>query len=345
MSADGASKAPPRREAELGAFVVGVAFDGTGSTLAAATGAGAMHLLAADPSVGDAPRMVELHRGAALGFARHPDGKSFVSAGDDGRLVRATCDGGVEDLLTIAGKWIDAVATHGAKNLIAAVVGREIHLLGPSGARVLAPHPSSVAAIAFSPDGTRLAAAHYGGVAIWLTQKAGESAKKLNWKGSHVAVAYSPNGRLLATGTQDNAIHFWRLASGADAQMQGFLAKARSLAWSADSNWLTSSGADTVVAWGFAGKGPEGMPPLELQPSANGVLLTQVCAHPAAPFIAFGGADGAVEIADLEKKRVMPLAGPCDSPVSALAWSPDGWRLAAGTESGKLRCFELKPRG
>jgi WD40 repeat protein len=40
----------------------------------------------------------------------------------------------------------------------------------------------------------------------------------------------------------------------------------------------------------------------------------------------------------------MPLAPPVDSPVSAIAWSPDGWRVAAGTESGLLRLFDLRPR-
>jgi WD40 repeat protein len=100
------------------------------------------------------------------------------------------------------------------------------------------------------------------------------------------------------------------------------------------------------VCWGFAGKGPEGQPPLELQPPGDEpVLITRVAAHPAAPFVLLGFADGQVHVADIAKKRVTPLDGPTGSPVSALEWSPDGWRLAAGTEAGTLRLFDLRPRG
>ena len=335
---------PPRREIALGAFVVGLAFDASGRMLALSTGAGRVGFLSSDPASGEAMREVAAHGGASLCFARGA-GVGFVSGGDDGRLIAVDPGGQVAELAQAKGKWFEAVAVHQTRRLTAAAVGRFVHLVTDSGTHVLGPHPSTVADIAFSPDGSRLAAAHYGGATIHLTARPGEKPRQLAWKGSHLAVRYSPNAKFLATATQENALHVWRLASGADMQMQGYATKVRSLAWTSDSNWLLSSGVEICVCWGFAGKGPEGQPPLELAPPGAPAVISRVAAHPAAPFVLLGFADGAVSIADIAKRRVMPLAEPTGSPVSALDWSPDGWRLAAGTEAGTLRLFDLKPRG
>ena len=340
-----APSGPPRRELDAGAYVVGIAFDATGSTLAFSTGAGQVAVLPSDPEGTQVPRAVTAHAGASLCFARGIDGTGFVSGGDDGRLVAIAADGGIAELAQARGKWFEAVAVHPARRLIAASVGKFVHLVTDGGTHVLGPHPSTVSDIGFSPDGSRLAAAHYGGTTVHLTARPADKPRQLAWKGSHLAVRYSPNAKFLATATQENALHVWRLASGADMQMQGYATKVKSLAWTSDSNWLLSGGVEICVCWGFAGKGPEGQPPMELTPSGAPSVITRVAAHPAAPFVLLGFADGAIQIADIAKKRVTPLAEPTGSPVSALDWSPDGWRLAAGTEAGTLRLVDLKPRG
>lgn len=335
--------APPQQALELGGYVVGIGFTNDGR-VAVATGAGKLVFVTGAATAASITGEVAVHRGASLSFARDPASDAFLSGGDDGRLVRIGADGATTELLDTKGKWIDAVASSARRGLIAASAGKQVHLLKAGTVHVLGPHPSTVTDVSFSPDGSRLAATHYGGVSIHLTDRPGEKPRTLAWKGSHLAVRYSPNTKFVATATQENAIHVWRLASGADMQMQGYLTKVKSLAWSADSNWLVSSGAEIAVCWGFAGKGPEGQPPLELNTHSVGATVARVAAHPSGPFMALGFSHGAVEIADLEKKRVLPLAAAVDSPISAIAWSPDGWRVAAGTESGVLRLIDLKPK-
>ncbi|MBL8698353.1 MAG: WD40 repeat domain-containing protein [Alphaproteobacteria bacterium] len=335
--------APPQQALEVGGYVVGIGFAADG-TVAVGTGAGKTVYVSGAATAAAIRGEVVVHRGAALSFVRDPAGDAFLSGGDDGRLVRVGADGALSEVFDTRGKWIEALAINTNRRLVAAAAGRQVHLIKSDRIHDLGPHPSTVMDVTFSPDGSRLAAAHYGGVSIHLTDKPGEKPKPLNWKGSHLGLRYSPNAKFLATATQENAIHVWRLASGADMQMQGYLTKVKSLAWTWDSNWLVSSGAEIAVCWGFAGKGPEGSPPLELNTHSVGATVAQVAAHPSAPFVALGFSHGAIEIADLEKKRVLPLAAAIDSPVTAIAWSPDGWRIAAGSESGVLRLIDLRPR-
>lgn len=323
----------------LGAHVTAIAFDHAGTVGAFALGDGRLALV---DGTGD-PRPVAAHKGAVLSLAAHPAG-GFLSGGDDGRLVHVGLDGGVGEIALFKGKWLEAIATHARAGLFAVAVGKELHLFGREGGpRVLGPHPSTVTDIDFSPDGSRIAGAHYGGVSIWTVRNPSDQPRKLAWKGSHLKLRYSPNGRFLATTTQENAIHVWRLASGADMQMAGYPAKIKSLAWSADGGLLLSSGAEPFVCWSFAGKGPEGQPPVEFGGIA-GVLISVIAVHGSSPFAVAGFSDGALQLGDLEGKRATPLKAPGEAPVSALAWSGDGWHVAYGCENGEAGLIDLAPR-
>ena len=335
-------KQPRVRQFALGAYIAGVAFSRDGETLAAATGAGEIHLRAV---AGEDAKVAKAHAGAVLSFAAHPDGVSFLSGGDDGRLVRTTLDGTCEELLKIPGRWIETIAVH-PTGVFACAVGKELRIWakGATAPATAGPHPSTVAAIDFSPDGSRVTAAHYGGVSVWQVAKPGERPRTLNWKGSHVQVRYSPNGRFIATTTQDNAIHVWRLSSGQDMQMAGYRTKVRQLVWTADSRWLLSDAADCFVAWDFTGKGPEGQPPLEFG-FGDGAVMTGIACHPSSPFLVGGFENGGVRLGDLDGKRELVLREAPEEDGKALravAFSPDGWRAAAGGEDGTLLTFDLK---
>jgi WD40 repeat protein len=335
---------PPLRQFELGAYVSGVAFTRDGALLAAATGAGEIRFF---DVAGEGTRSVKPHRGAILSFAAHPDGVSFLSGGDDGRIVRTTRDGASEQLGEIKGRWIEVLATH-KTGAFACVAGKDVKLWAPGEAEpaTLGPHPSTVSAIDFSPDGSRIVAAHYGGVSIWQVKRPAEKPRTLNWKGSHIQVKYAPNGKFLATTTQDNAIHVWRLSTGQDMQMAGYRVKVRQLVFTANSRWLLSDAADCFVAWDFSGKGPEGQPPLEFG-FGDGATMTGIAGHPEAPFLIGGFENGAIRLGDLDGKRELTLREPDDDakPVRSIAFSPDGWHAAAGSEDGRLAMFSLKPKG
>src|ERR1700692_38115 len=113
-----------------------------------------------------------------------------------------------------------------------------------------------------------------GGVTLWW---AGTEAAPvmLEWKGAHIAVTFSPDGRNVVTAMQENALHGWRLDDGKDMRMSGYPAKPRSLAGSARGRSLAPSGANAAILWAFQSKdGPMGKPPLEL--GARQELVTRV---------------------------------------------------------------------
>jgi WD40 repeat protein len=336
-----APQLPAKREFALGAYVSGAAFSADGETAAFALGSGTVKLVTvADNSTRD----VAAHKGAILSFAPHPDGVSFVSGGDDGRLLRVGVDGSVAEIGKAQGRWIDALATHKSGG-IACGIGKEIWYWAPGATepKKLGPHPSTIAALDFSPDGSRVAGAHYGGASIWQVRNPASAPRKMDWKGSHLAIKYAPSGKFLATTTQDNAIHVWRLTNGQDMQMAGYRTKVKFLAWTANARFLLSDAADCFVCWDFSGKGPEGQPPVEYG-FGDGAGMTAIVAHPDSPFVCGGFENGGLRLGDMDSRRDLELRAPEEAhkPIRAMAWSQDGWRIAAGAEDGYAVLFDLK---
>ncbi|MBM3622692.1 MAG: WD40 repeat domain-containing protein [Alphaproteobacteria bacterium] len=333
-----AERLPPSRRVETGAWVSGLTYDRTGRTLGVACGDGRVWCI--DTTNDSPPSPPEpAHRGVSLSIIANPSGDSFISGGDDGRLLRH--GDAARELESFKGRWFERLAGHTKTATLAAVAGKEIVVYGASGRRVLGPHPSTVADIDFSPDGSRLVAAHYGGVTIHVLKPADAAPRSLEWKGSHVAVRYSPDARFIATGTQDNALHVWRLATGKDMQMSGYPVKVKQLAWSHDARFLFGTATSLFTGWPFAGKGPEGKPPIQFGDEGAGIM-TAIAAHAADSFIAAGFDTGEVQVGDSKTRRsaVIKLAG--DGQVSALAWSPGGWSLAVGTDQGVVELIDLR---
>ena len=317
--------------------VVGALFAEGGQTVALAFGDGLVRLVAlGDGSAHD----VSVHPDAGLlAIAVARDG--FVTGGDDGRLVRIAADGTVSEIAAFPGRWVGAVAAHAGEGLVAAAIGKEVHLYDTKGVRAVLTHRATVESIAINPRGKRLAAAHYDGVSLWWTAAPAkgqtQTPKLLTWKGAHRVVSWSPDGEYVMTATQENDLHGWRVGDGKDMRMSGYPSKVQSLAWTVKPPYLASSGAEAVTCWPFAGSGPMGKPPLQIAGARDDQQVTRVAAHAVEPVVAAGFADGSIILCDLRDKRTVlareAAQGP-DTRITALAFSPDGRAIAWGAESG-----------
>ncbi len=332
---------PLSRTVATEAPVSACAFSRDGAVAAFALGDGHVRCLPSDATAAEMPIGEPVHQGAVLTLAADPAGDGFVSGGDDGRLLRLGRDGAVSELASRKGKWIDHIATHRASSTLAAVVGKMALVVKDGENREFGPHQSTVAGIDFSKDGSRIACAHYGGVTVWSIGNVTLPPRRFAWAGSHIALKWSTDGKFIATGTQENDIHVWRMAQATDMRMQGYPAKVKSLSWSADARWLYTSAQPVFTAWSFAGKGPEGRPPVQFGEEGAG-LVTVVAAHPAAEFVAGGYDSGELQLGDIKTKRSVVLKMADGSAITCLAWSPDGFHLAAGNERGDLQVVDLR---
>ncbi len=282
-------------------------------------------------------------------ISAHPDasilvavasGDKFITGGDDGRVVAASQDGGVQEIADEKGKWIDALAARGDGAIVWSSA-KNVRARDKDGSVKTFAAPSSVRGLAFMPKGYRIAIAHYDGATLWYPNAAA-SPDLFKWKGSHLSITASPDGRFLATAMQENALHAWRVADQKDMRMSGYPAKTRSLSWSFDSHWLATSGADAAIIWPFKDKdGPINKAPLEC--GARQARVTQVAFHPKSLVVAQGYEDGLLLLCRIPNGaeilvRAAPKGGRA---ISALAWDHAGGRLLFGAADGAAGLLDM----
>ncbi|MEE7458364.1 hypothetical protein MPAR168_08620 [Methylorubrum populi] len=295
-------------------------------------------------------RVFLLRDGATETVSAHPeggilsaasDGSRLVSAGDDGRVVATDAKGAAQEVAQAKGSgWVDALALHPDGSL-AFSSGRTVVARDAKGREKTFAAPSTPRGLAFAPKGYRLAVAHYNGVSLWYPNLE-TPPDFIEWKGSHIDVTWSPDGRFVVSTMQENALHGWRLQPDrGHMRMSGYPGKVRSLSWSSDGKWLATSGAEAAIVWPFDSKeGPTGKAPREC--GVRPARVSQVAFHPKAPVLAIGYEDGCVllvRFTDASELLVRPAVK--GSAISALAWDGTGSRLAFGCADGQAGLLAL----
>lgn len=311
----------------------------------------AAHFLKDVPALALSDGTVALARDAGLtSLAAHPEagilvaaggGDRLLTGGDDGRVVAIHADGAMEQLgLAKGGAWIDALAQH-PDGAVAWSAGRAVVARDAKGRERSFQAPSTARGLVFAPKGYRLGVAHYNGVSLWYPNLE-TPAEVISWKGSHIDVTWSPDGRFVVSTMQENALHGWRLQPDrGHMRMSGYPGKVRSMSWSSDGHWLATSGAEAAIVWPFDSKeGPTGKAPREC--GVRPARVSRVAFHPKAPVLAMGYEDGCillVRFTDAAELLVRPAVP--GSTITALAWDGRGSRLLFGCADGKAGLLTL----
>lgn len=343
MRSVSASRPPslPRLDARWRTWVddFATAADLSQAGAAVASASGRITVFAADDGAVRWAR--DAHAGGVLALAWHPHLALLATAGQDGHARVWNDDGALRLDLADDAAWVEHLSWSPDGEYLAIASGRIVQIVRPSGATVarLGPHPSTVTGLAWNRAGERIATSHYGGVTIW-TARTGKVVRKLAWKGSMISLAWSPDGRVVASGEQDASVHLWRLASGEDSRMGGYASKVKSLAWDSRSSMLATSGEPDVIVWEFRGRGPEGSEPIQLP--GDDALVGAVAFAPRGLLLASGAANGSVRAWDLAN-AIAPLVGvgAHEGDISVISWTGGGREFLATDAVGGVALWRL----
>lgn len=263
--------------------------------------------------------------------------RTFVTGSTKGGLVSVTARGQVTPLPLALDGPPEALAADPASSAVAVAAGGRVMVLREDAQpETLRFEPrEAVHALAFSPDGRRLAASHVGGVTLW---RIGGQSVTVAMEDAPEALGWSRDGAWLAIGQEGG---FTLLSAEADdaSPAPGFPTCVRSFAFCPAAGAVAASGAFRTAAWAL---GPDGLgEPVEAGKPGL-VVVDRVAASPDRPLAAVGYASGLVCIAQIGGRGEMMLRE-AGGAVTALAWSADGTMLALGDAEGEAALFAFPP--
>jgi cytochrome c len=202
--------------------------------------------------------------------------------------------------------------------------------------QVLRFHEGAVNAVAMLPDGRIATGGADARIAIW---RPGEQQPQTVFAGHTapvVALAVSPDGATLASASWDRTVRLWPLAAGAPRVLEGHEQSVNAVAFMPDGRSVVSAGYDaTLRIWSpFDAASPLVIP-----------FSTPVNAAVVAPDseIVAAGADGNVYFLSATGESHGNLRA-AETPIIALAISPDGVTLAAASIRGSMTIIERATR-
>jgi len=284
------------------------------------------------------------HEGYVVAVAFSPDGKYVVSGSGDGtarvweaqtghEVARISHKDGVAAVaFSPDGKYVASGSRDGTARVWEAQTGREI-------ARVN--HEVYVIAVAFSPDGKYVISGgcdkkdeNYrciGGTArVWEAQTGREIAR-MSHNNAVVAVAFSPDGKYVVSGSFDGTVRVWETQTGHEVARKSYMSN--EVAFSPDGKYIISGGGAAHVWEAQTGR--------EIARMSHEGGVVAVAFSPDGRYVVSGGGDGTVRVWEAQTGREIARMSH-EGNVVAAAFSPDGRYVVSGSLDGTARVWEVQ---
>jgi WD40 repeat protein len=199
-------------------------------------------------------------------------------------------------------------------------------------------HESTLTGLCWRYDSKAFATCCYGSLSIYEIHA--QAKRKLPWKTSLISLEWSPDGKFIIAGTQDNAVHIWNapFRENNDSEMSGYPAKVKCLSFDSKSKFLATNCLSDVVLWKFSGKPPHGQKPVELKGHAS--PIRQLKFQPNGKLLITGDALGFLLFWIPDLKRELYSGARLKGEISAIQWSNNTLYVAAATSEGEIVLME-----
>jgi len=309
-----------------------------------------------DASTGREVRSVKAHDSEAMSCRFSSDGRFIVTAAQDMQVKR--WDASSFEMLNsydghAAGVWAAAISSDGRLLVTGAGDGCVKVWEVESGVELASTteHTHEVWGLAFFDDSERFVSAAWDWtVKVWnaalavrdVDEAAGskpQSTEAARLWGYMIACGCSPDGGLIAAGSQDGSVRLWDAKTG---RPEGVFPLHHDFvfacAWSPDSRWIVSGAWDGTL---------EILDARQRRASAHASLSTTIASCVFTPDGTRVVAVTAKEIGiwDFDDGELRPHAPwPSQDPLTGCAVLPDGIHIVTGVEDGRLRLLNMETR-
>lgn len=325
--------------ATLDDYVIDLAWAPDGGQLAAASADGPVTLFAtADGAV---QHELPGDEDGTNVIAAHPRQPLLATGGTDGAVkLWDTTSGQQTASLDLDAGWIDHLAWSPDGTRLAAAAGRTLALLAADGTLVhrFDPAPKTISALAWQPAGGCIAVAYFGGVVLWDADDHVAQAEFPYANGIH-ALVWSADNRWLVSGNQDPSVHLWLPEKKDEFHMSGYESKVKHLSYDHRGRYLATSGGREACVWDCEGAGPEGREPAMLPHEAPVCAVAFQNQH---GLLATAASDGVVRLWSPERNQPVRANVKLPHPATRLAWSPDDRHLAIGNDQGVVYVLNVE---